>query len=110
MTDPANAPTPSTNLEAVKLQPHMAPSNPQIVPAEAAVAVLTPSAARAITAGENAEFCALVDAVTEFWNPQDVFERVLMSDFIYAEWELRRLRRLVPAAFAAGRPFCCEQA
>jgi len=110
MTDPANAPTPSTNLEAVKLQPHMAPSNPQIVPAEAAVAVLTPSAARAITAGENAaEFCALVDAVTEFWNPQDVFERVLMSDFIYAEWELRRLRRLVPAAFAAGRPFAVSK-
>jgi hypothetical protein len=28
-----------------------------------------------------------------------------MSDFIHAEWELRRLRRLVPAAFVAGRPF-----
>ena len=32
-----------------------------------------------------------------------------MSDFIYAEWELRRLRRLVPAAFAAGRPFAVSK-
>ena len=110
MPDPTNAPNLSTNLEAVKLQPDMTPGNRQIRPAEAAVAVLIPSAARVITAGENAaEFCALVEAVTEFWNPQDVFERVLMSDFIYAEWELRRLRRLVPAAFAAGRPFAVSK-
>ena len=51
------------------------PGNRQISLAEAAVAVLIPSAARVITAGENAaEFCALVEAVTEFWNPQDVFD------------------------------------
>ena len=67
MIDPTDAPTPSTNLEAVKLQPDMTPRNPQICPAEAAVAVLTPSAARAVTAGENAaKFCTLVEAVTEF--------------------------------------------
>ena len=28
-----------------------------------------------------------------------------MTDFIHAEWELRRLRRLASAAFAANRPF-----
>jgi hypothetical protein len=110
MTDPTDAPNPSTNVEAVKLQPDMTPSNLQVDPAEAAVAVLTPSAARAVTAGENAaEFAALVGAVTKFWQPKDVIERLLMADFIHAEWELRRLRRLVPAAFAAGRPFAVSK-
>ena len=32
-----------------------------------------------------------------------------MTDFIHAEWELRRLRRLVPAAFAANRPFAVSK-
>ena len=110
MTELTNAPNPSADLDAAKLQPDMTTGNLQISPVEATLAVLTPNAARTITAGENAaEFRALVEVVTGFWKPQDVFERILMSDFIHAEWELRRLRRLVPAAYAAGRPFAVSK-
>jgi hypothetical protein len=106
MTYSTNCPNPPTNIEAVKQQPEITPGNSPIGPAEAAVAVLTPNAARAVTAGENpAEFAALANAVSEFWQPKDVIERLLMADFIHAEWALRRLRRLIPAALAAGRPF-----
>jgi hypothetical protein len=110
MTDSTNRPNPLADIEAVKLQPEITPRALQIDPTEAAVAVLTPRAARAVTAGESAaEFDALVKVVTEFWRPKDVIERLLLADFIYAEWELRRLRRLVPAAFAAARAFAVSK-
>ena len=68
--------------------------------------MLNPSAAQTLTDGEDAaEFNSLVKAVTEFWQPQDVIERMLMADFIHAQWELGRLRRMVPLAFRAGPPF-----
>src|SRR6266851_9453989 len=95
MTESTNRPNPPRDIDAVKLQPEISPINLQIDPAEAGISVLTPSAARAITPGENAaEFVALVKVVTKFWQPKDVFEQLLMADFVYAEWELRRLRRL----------------
>lgn len=104
MTDTTERPNPFTNL-AVKMQPDMAPDN-KISPAAAALAVVIPNAGRTITDGEDrAEFNALVKAVTEYCQPQDVIERLWMADFVHAEWELRRLRRLVPAAFRAERPF-----
>jgi hypothetical protein len=110
MTDSAHRPNLPTDIEVVKLQPEMTPSNLQIDPPEAALALLTPSAERAVIAGENpAEFAALVEAVTEFWQPKDLIERLLMTDFIHAEWELRRLRRLIPVAFVAGRPFAVSK-
>ncbi len=106
MTEPTNRPNPTANMEAVKLQPDPTPLSLQISPAETALTVLTPSAARTLTDGEDAaEFNSLVKAVTEFWQPQDVIERMLMADFIHAEWELGRLRRMVPLAFRAGQPF-----
>jgi hypothetical protein len=102
MTESTSSPNSSTDIEAVKLQPEMTPING----IHSTEAILTPNAARAVTAGEDAaEFDALVEAVREFWQPNDIIERLLMADFIHAEWELRRLRRLVPAAFAANRPF-----
>jgi hypothetical protein len=104
MNDSTNVPNPLTELDTTKLRTELI-SGLQNDASEAALAVLTPSAARTITAGESAaEFVALVKGVTEFWQPQDVIERLLMADFIHAEWELRRLRRLVPAAFVAGFP------
>ena len=106
MTEPTHRPNPPTNMEAVKLQPDLTPPNLQIGPAEAALALLIPSAARTLTDGEDAaEFNSLVKEVTEFWQPQDVIERMLMADFIHAQWELGRLRRMVPIAFRAGQPF-----
>jgi len=106
MTEPSNRANPPTNMEAVKLQPDLTPPNLQIGPAEAALALLIPSAARTLTDGEDAaEFNSLVKEVTEFWQPQDVIERMLMADFIHAQWELGRLRRMVPIAFRAGQPF-----
>jgi len=106
MTEPTNRPNPTANMEAARLQPDPTPLSLQINPAEAALAVLTPSAARTLTDGEDAaEFNSLVKAVAEFWQPQDVIERIQMVDFIHAEWELRRLRRMVPLAFRAGQPF-----
>ena len=110
MIDPAQAPNTPTNIDAAKLRAESTSGRLQIDTSEAALTVLTPSAARTITAGENAaEFVALVKAVTEFWQPQDVIERLLLADFVHAEWELRRLRRLVPAAFVAGRPFAVSK-
>ena len=106
MTEPTNRPNPPANMEAVKLQPDPTPLSLQISPAEAALAVLNPSAAQTLIDGEDAaEFNSLVKAVTEFWQPQDVIERMLMADFIHAQWELGRLRRMVPLAFRAGQPF-----
>ena len=110
MNDPTNVPNPLTDIDTTKLRSELTSGSQQIDASEAALAVLTPSAARTITAGESAaEFVALVKGVTEFWQPQDVIERLLMADFIHAEWELRRLRRLVPAAFVAGRPFAVSK-
>jgi hypothetical protein len=106
MTEHTSNPNSSTDIEVIKLQPEMAPID-QIHSTEA---ILTPNAARAVTFGEDeGEFIALVEAVREFWQPKDVVERLLMTDFIHAEWELRRLRRLVPAAFAANRPFAVSK-
>lgn len=106
MTDTTIRPNQPANMEAVKLQPDLTPLNLQIGPAEAALAVLNPSAAQTLIDGEDAaEFNSLVKAVTEFWQPQDVIERMLMADFIHAQWELGRLRRMVPLAFRAGQPF-----
>lgn len=106
MSDVAKVANSSRDIEAVKLQPEMV-SVKQIPSIEA---ILAPNAARAVTAGEDAaEFDALVEAVREFWQPNDIIERLLMADFIHAEWELRRLRRLVPAAFAANRPFAVSK-
>jgi hypothetical protein len=105
MTDSTERQNPPTNMQP-KVQPEIIAGDLQRDPANAALAVLTPNAKRAVTAGESAaEFTALVELVREFWQPKDVFERLLMADFIHAEWELRRIRRLVPAAFAANRPF-----
>src|SRR5262245_58260735 len=74
--------------EVLKLQPELAP----IAPIDLADAILTPNAARAVTAGEDeGEFIALVEVVREFWQPSAIIERLLMADFIHAEWELRRL-------------------
>lgn len=85
-------------------------SSPLINASEAPLALQTPIAARIITAGESAEeYGALVEAVTEFWQPQNVIEQLQMTDFIQAEWELRRLRRLVAAAFVAGKPFAVSK-
>jgi hypothetical protein len=107
MTDTTNCSDSQVDVDAVNLQPEITPSNLQINPPEAALAsLLTPSAERVIIAGEDpAEFYALAKAAAEFWQPQNLIEQLLMLDFIYAEWELLRLRRLVPAAFRAGQPF-----
>jgi hypothetical protein len=102
MTESTTSPNSSTDIDVLKLQPEMTP----IGQIHATEAILTPNAARAVTAGEDeAEFNALVEAVHDFWQPGDIVERLLMADFIHAEWELRRLRRLASAAFAANRPF-----
>ncbi len=106
MTEHTGNPNSSTDIEILKLQPEMTP----IDRIHSIEAILTPNAARAVTSGEDeGEFIALVEAVCEFWQPKDVVERLLMTDFIHAEWELRRLRRLVPAAFAANRPFAVSK-
>ena len=85
-----NGPTSYLDTEAVKLQPETIPINR----AQSTEAMLAPNAARAVLPGESAaEFDALVEAVREFWQPSDLVERLLMDDFIQAEWELRRLRR-----------------
>jgi hypothetical protein len=106
MTEPTNRTNQPDDMEVVKLQPDLTPPNLQIGPAATAFAVLTPGAAQTLTDGEDAaEFNSLVKAVAEFWQPQDVIERMLMADFIHAEWELGRLRRMVPLAFRAGQPF-----
>jgi hypothetical protein len=110
MVDVTNSPIPPTDIDGAELRTELAPANLQIDPSAAVDAVLTPSAARTITDGESAaEFLALVKAVSEFWQPKDVIEHLLMADFIHAEWELRRLRRLVPATFIAGRPFAVSK-
>lgn len=102
MTDTINNPSSSTEFEGSNLPP----DTTSIAPVDPAEAILAPDAARAITAGEDErEFIALSEAVREFWQPSDMFEQIWMTDFIQAQWELRRLRRLVPAAFAASRPF-----
>jgi hypothetical protein len=107
MNDSTNA---LMDLDTTKLRTDSPSGSRDVDTSEALLAVLTPSALRTLTAGESAaEFNALVKAVTEFWQPQDVMERLAMSDFIYAEWELRRLRRIVPAALAAGRPFAVSK-
>src|SRR5262245_14228886 len=102
MTESTTSPNLSTDIEVLKPQPEMTPID-QVHSPET---ILTPNAARAVTAGEDeAEFNALVEAVREFWQPGNMFEQIWMTDFILAEWELRRLRRLASAAFAANRPF-----
>jgi hypothetical protein len=76
----------------------------------AALSVLKPNAARTVIAGEDpAEFEALAKTIAEFWQPQNFIEEILMTDFLNAQWELQRLRRLVPAAFGAGRPFAVSE-
>ena len=87
--------------------------NSEAVPTNAtiaALAMLKPNAARTVTEGEDpAEFDALTKLVAEFWQPQDVIEHLLMTDYINAQWELQRLRRLVAVAFVAGRPFAVSE-
>ena len=74
--------------------------------ADAALAALWPDASRTLIAGESAEeFEALVKAIVEFWRPQNVIEQLDVTDYISAQWELLRVRRMVPAVFIAGRPF-----
>jgi hypothetical protein len=103
MTESTIRPDQPADMEAANLQP--GPLGLQSGPGQA-LAVLTPCAAEALTNSENAaEFSSLVKAVAEYWQPQDVIERMLMVDFIHAEWELGRLRRMVPLAFRAGQPF-----
>jgi hypothetical protein len=98
------------DLDPAKLRTESPSGSLHVEASEASLALLTPCAARTITAGESgAEFDAFVKAVAEFWQPQDVIERLLMTDFISAQWELQRLRRLVPAAFIAGRPFAVSE-
>jgi hypothetical protein len=108
MTNSSDHSYPPTEIEAVKLQPETTPGNPQINPqgSEVSLAAVTARAELIMIPGENsAEFVALLKAVIELWQPQDFMERLLMGDFLYAQWELLRLRRLVPAAFRAGQPF-----
>jgi hypothetical protein len=108
MTDSTDRSYPPTEFEAAKLQPETTPGNPQINPqgAEGSLVELTARAELIMIPGENsAEFVALLKAVIELWQPRDFMERVLMGDFMHAQWELLRLRRLVPAAFRAGQPF-----
>lgn len=106
MTESTSSPNSPTDIEVLKSQPEMTPIDQM----HSTEKILTPNAARAVTAGEDeGEFIALVEAVREFWQPKDVVERLLMADFIHAEWELRRLRRLVPAAIAAHRPFAVSK-
>jgi hypothetical protein len=110
MNDSTNVLNQLTDLDTTKSRAQSPSGSLHFDTSEAVLALLTPSAARTITAGESAaEFDALVKVVTEFWQPQNVIEQFLMADFIHAEWELRRLRRLVPAAFVAGRPFAVSK-
>lgn len=109
MTEPTSA----TNSQSVGLtQPS---DNNSIIPSQndapkSALSALNVNAAHIVIAGERrAEFDELVRAVFEFWQPEDVVDELLMADFVHAEWELRRLRRLVPAAFVAGRPFAVSK-
>ena len=61
---------------------------------------------RYLVAGEDPkEFDRLVTYVFQHFQPRNYIEHVAMTDFIYAQWELNRLRRLAPAAFIAARPF-----
>ena len=105
-----SAPNPVMDLDPAKLRTESPSGSLHVEASEASLALLTPSAARTITAGESgAEFDIFVKAVAEFWQPQDVIEQLLMTDYINAQWELQRLRRLVPAAFIAGRPFAVSE-
>lgn len=51
------------------------------------------------------EFDQLARTVFQHFKPRNYIEHIAMTDFIYAHWELSRLRRLAPAAFIAARPF-----
>jgi hypothetical protein len=109
MTETAHTSNSSTDIDP-KPPTHSNSGVVLIDATAAAFAVLKPNAARTVTAGENpAEFDALAKIVAEFWQPQDVIEQLLMTDYINAQWELQRLRRLVPAAFIAGRPFAVSE-
>ena len=109
MTETAHASNSSADA-APKLPTHSNSAAVRTDATVAALAVLKPNAARTVTAGENpAEFDALAKIVAEFWQPQDVIEQLLMTDYINAQWELQRLRRLIPAAFSAGRPFAVSE-
>lgn len=78
--------------------------------AAAALLAFKPNAARTVTAGEDpAEFEGLAKAITEFYQPRDIIEQLYVTDIINAQWELQRMRRLVPAAFGAGRPFAVSE-
>src|SRR5712664_3432619 len=48
-------------------------------------------------------------AATDMFEPKATASHLDSTDFVHAEWELRRLRRLVPAAFVAGRPFAVSK-
>ncbi len=109
MNDSANALNPLMHLDT-KVRTGSPSGGHHIETSEVSLAVLAPCAARTITAGESAaEFDALAKSVAEFWQPQDVIEQLLMTDYINAQWELQRLRRLIPAAFSAGRPFAVSE-
>lgn len=109
MTETAHASNSSADI-APKLPTHSNSAAVRTDATVAALAVLKPNAERTVTAGENpAEFDALAKIVAAFWQPQDVIEHLLMTDYINAQWELQRLRRLIPAAFSAGRPFAVSE-
>lgn len=50
-------------------------------------------------------FDILARQAVSLFKPENYLEYLAMTDFIYAHWELCRLRRLAPAAFVAARPF-----
>jgi hypothetical protein len=109
MNDSTNALNPLMHLDT-KVRTESPSGGLHIEASEVSLALLAPCAARTIIAGESgAEFDALAKIVAEFWQPQDVIEQLLMTDYINAQWELQRLRRLIPAAFNAGRPFAVSE-
>lgn len=94
------------DLEIAKLRPEILAARPL----DAIESILLKNGADALIESEDAdEFILLMEAVRDTFQPKDIFELLLMNDFVHAEWELRRLRRLVSAAFVANRPFAVSK-
>jgi len=59
-----------------------------------------------LVAGENSEeLNDLCKELLDFLKPRNVIERILISDFIHNEWELRRVRKFGSSAIPAARPW-----
>jgi hypothetical protein len=106
MTEPMTPPT-DTSMQAIS--PATSDSITPLAPTVMKPIQNGDAQARLISGENKEEYLALHASVHDELKPQSMIERILVSDFITCEWELRRLRAISASAYSAGKPFAVSK-